>query len=1370
MPLTPQQYLEWWLTSSIDALKELMDRETLELAPQHAGFDTHVARRLRNFDNDVQLREALRQHVNQKSLLQVFDLSSNPRNKLRELTLTVFKKLEDGGVDLKGVMQGLAELNMVELRRRRLVAETPLTFKPNHAAFGSAAMIQELNKKATEKFGQFYVGFRASTILEEFAQQRTTRKPSVELMAVVNALFPAHDLLKNSEDVSLVPYTDAHLSCIRFSLFCHLMGENPSSEKQQLMIQQKVFLWASLPKYQQAYKAFTQYIEEFKTIETLCFNVLQLAENASSRRRSGSNRSSFTPNSVVMVKSILKGSPQSPHEVEDQVVPKRPVSPEFVASAPPVPNPLLKGLPGREVSPSKTDGAAFAFDDPSAPKLRVEHSSTLSKTYEADGETVVKGEKVGVKFLDPGKKLKRKKTRLSAKKVRKVLKKNAKKDDIPPVPPTPDIPESMKSTITRSGLKFLQRMRSQPDIQSRGSNGSKYAQLAAVFANSNKAKSTTKLVKQPVRSASSQDQARDSFYHRTSSLPGSNIRSSQYSQYSQPNLHTQLAENTATMGQHAGAIAQGEGSSPRTPLPKPDVKYDICEPRLSTMEYTRLYLLEEANAKKEKRLCELPPPKKVWLWGPRWEEFLVLPKIPSTIKRRFSLEFDDEQKQSMAFTAFTPLDGNYDSDADSIETIKGIGSVSAKPPRLSLNLETMASTLSSLMNLASLGSDDAAQAPSQAQSAEVAEVVCPESPILGSTAFANVKKNCALPESKDDVTLPPPSIVSAASTNKDEEDLYSDDRHLWPSPMSKRSIRLVSSSPVAEETTVIIRDDSQSIENTTRQLSDDAFETSSIYSNDSAKTAVFVGNNSKGTDSTPRTPVTARLREPLATPDEASPTRPGLPFSYSCASFNSVSSDRSPLTHFPISAEQRSRATTEDMVQGVITQSGGRLRYEETRQVQVVEGKLDAEIKASSADIWHTDDYMEPALQPAPLNLSKKPSVTKSRNAESEILTGSMPSNDILAPIRPFIYTPKSGRFAKYANDDYYERPTKPYESGFVPLPGSLLYEADKNAEFSRTPNSSKAKSTISGVITPSRPSPARESVQSQKVAYEPRASRSMNELHTTPGAASTYEALSELDEFFGVGPYEKAFLEKYPEAAKPFVLPPKVEESPASPVFTSPTYAAPPLRRRDLSIQQHRALPLNTVERVLERKPRTSTNVSSFALHRAQGNKATILPTLAGRSRANAANTRGLEIDIGQDQEYEDSISGEFPPQHALLDNGRRFSFQRYDISTRRPSSQARPSTFLEPPSPVSPCENVVAAAEAKKITNAPTSTLGNLFRRRNRNRNVRQPQALQTQQGPAAPIATPPANSLSSPTPVRTAKAAASTLTKGNRPSWKD
>src|ERR1700750_3102533 len=113
-------------------------------------------------------------------------------------------------------------------------------------------------------------------VVEEIKQAKAIRKPSVEIMAVVNALFPAHDLLKNSEDVSLAPYTESLLSCIRFTVLYHLLGDNPSSDKQQAMIQEKLFIWCSLPRYQTAYKAFVQYIEEFKTIESLCFNVLQL--------------------------------------------------------------------------------------------------------------------------------------------------------------------------------------------------------------------------------------------------------------------------------------------------------------------------------------------------------------------------------------------------------------------------------------------------------------------------------------------------------------------------------------------------------------------------------------------------------------------------------------------------------------------------------------------------------------------------------------------------------------------------------------------------------------------------------------------------------------------------------------------------------------------------------------------------------------------------------------------------------------------------------------------------------------------------------------------------------------------------------------
>ncbi|RFU78988.1 hypothetical protein TARUN_3219 [Trichoderma arundinaceum] len=929
-----------------------------------------------------------------------------------------------------------------------------------------------------------------------------------------------------------------------------------------------------------------------------------------------------------------------------------------------------------------------------------------------------------------------------------------KKDEIPPVPPTPDIPESIRSTITRTGLRFLQRMRSQPEIQPRGLSSSKLPQIATVFA-SNKAKSTTKLVKQPNRAKVPQDQTRDSFYLRTSSFPEASIRSSQYSLYSQHGPQTQSAENASVIGKQDGiAASQGEGSSS---LKKPEIQYTMCEPRLSTMEYTRLYLVEEANAKKEKRLCELPPPKKVWLWGPRWEEFLVLPKIPSTIKRRFSLNFTDEEKKSMTLES---LGGGHDSDADSVETVKGTTSVPAKPPRLSLNLETMAATLTSLMNLASLGSDKASPSTGKVQPLDVTDSSAKENLGQSYVAAADATQICASTIDKAQ-SLRLTSSVSSMSMNEDEDDLYSDDRHLWPSPISQRSMRLTSVSPLDEEATDLVHNDTQIIENTTPQLSDETFETSSIYSDDSAKTAVFVGDDSKEAEDIPQTPEITRRREQITTSEETSPPRPGLPFSYSCASFNSLSSDRSPLTHFPISAEQRSRTTTEDIVKGVITQSGGRLRAEDARQVQLVESGQQTEIQASSADIWHADEYMEPDLQPAPLNLSKKPSVARPRDAPPEIPARAMINPSALDHIQPFKSTSKPGKFVRDTAEKYHEK-IKSYESGFVPLPGSLLYEADKNTDIIRIPrslsNSSKSSSSISAIITPSRSGsgPAKEANgstrRSEKATDEPKPFRYTNELYGIPGVEATNDAyqpqpgkssptLSDLDEFFGVGPYEQAYLQKHPEAVKPFVLPPKVLESPESPVFTDPTYTTPMLRRRDMSIQQHRAIPQNIAQRVMERRPNTSVNVSSFALHRAQGNKATILPVIEGRSQSRA-NSAARDMDMSQHKDYEDSISEEHMPQHTFLDDVHRFSLQRYDISARRPSTHARPSTYLESPSPTPPAEYVVA--EGRKLTNTPATTLGNLFRKRNRSRTVNQQEAPKTQQVP-----TTPTNLLPSPTP---------------------
>lgn len=311
---------------------------------------------------------------------------------------------------------------------------------------------------------------------------------------------------------------------------------------------------------------------------------------------------------------------------------------------------------------------------------------------------------------------------LPAKKKQLQARKKRQDDDIPPVPPTPDIPESMKATITRTSLKLLQRMRSHPEMKT-------FPQIASVLAGE-KAKSTTKLAKPPTRPKAAHGQVRDSFYLRTSSFPEASIRSSQHSLYTQRAPSTQSVDRAGAMRKQDGTAAQEQAS-----LGKPEVRYSMCQPRLSNMEYTRLYLVEEANAKKEKRPCELPPPRKVWLWGPRWEEFLVLPKLPASIRRRFSLNNGDDEKKPMDLE---PLGQGHDSDADSVETVKGKSSVPAKPPRLSLNLDNMAS---SLMHLVSEESEKANRILGRPQIHKVVQDSGQESPVLGHFAAEYVTPN-----------------------------------------------------------------------------------------------------------------------------------------------------------------------------------------------------------------------------------------------------------------------------------------------------------------------------------------------------------------------------------------------------------------------------------------------------------------------------------------------------------------------------------------------------------------------------------------------------------------------------------------------------
>jgi hypothetical protein len=66
---------------------------------------------------------------------------------------------------------------------------------------------------------------------------------------------------------------------------------------------------------------------------------------------------------------------------------------------------------------------------------------------------------------------------------------------------------------------------------------------------------------------------------------------------------------------------------------RPRLVCQLAKPRLSPVEYARMYLLEESSASRENWECELPRPDMQWHWTPKYKKFLIIPRIPKNIRR-----------------------------------------------------------------------------------------------------------------------------------------------------------------------------------------------------------------------------------------------------------------------------------------------------------------------------------------------------------------------------------------------------------------------------------------------------------------------------------------------------------------------------------------------------------------------------------------------------------------------------------------------------------------------------------------------------------------------------------------------------------------
>ncbi|KAK7210360.1 hypothetical protein V2G26_017538 [Clonostachys chloroleuca] len=118
--------------------------------------------------------------------------------------------------------------------------------------------------------------------------------------------------------------------------------------------------------------------------------------------------------------------------------------------------------------------------------------------------------------------------------------------------------------------------------------------------------------------------------------------------------------------------------------------YELAEPRLSPMEYTRMYFIEKSLSSREKRKCMLPEPFKLQLWTPNYDEFLIIPQLPPNIKRRVKNGLYESQSSNRPFFKIDRSPSCHITP-------------NSNCPRISLNLGAMTSFFPSLLDLKSVG-------------------------------------------------------------------------------------------------------------------------------------------------------------------------------------------------------------------------------------------------------------------------------------------------------------------------------------------------------------------------------------------------------------------------------------------------------------------------------------------------------------------------------------------------------------------------------------------------------------------------------------------------------------------------------------------
>ncbi|EJP69870.1 uncharacterized protein BBA_00739 [Beauveria bassiana ARSEF 2860] len=703
---------ERWLRQEIGQLQQLLRTDNLTCSKRHCEFNKVIQSRLRAFDHDESLHAALLQGPPLKWANSAGLYSINPRKAILAATRVVFKDaVRGGGIDHSFSMHGIVSLDQLEKHRLVLVSTVRREMAAAMMDMAQLSLLHELHNAATLHYGLFHMGFRAAILIHGLDPRLQT--PEEQIMAKLNALFPPIAAAKLDSAAPLAPYSDGLRESIRFSVYEHLMRGNATDMTEWRALQTRLYSWCNMPGYAEARGALLRYTEEFKKIEVLCLSTLHSLE---SRRRSlyvpespadtsfltSSSRSSAAPSPC----SSFIGSDKSA-DFEPGLQDSR----HSFASGPSLSSasrhaaqnaPLLRGMPGREISAAKTDGAAFAGDLDAPPILTYPHD--LSR-HEFDQHPLARHlemsprEKMQLGLIIP-RQLSKDDVEEEPVEIPKLVKDKGKRrrfgrkgsdTQVPPVPPLPSIPEALYSNHTPGNFgRFVRRMRSKSGLATRDASSLDTAAPSASAAA--ELSKTPRKLKKPLRRSARSVISSPELQPSHDAPPLFDLASS--------DLTYLVPSQSAPASRRQSIVSPCETPHPRSEdVEDGPVLWRVAPPRLSPMEFARIRLIQAALERRDNDLISSGLTK-LWFWTPRWETFLVLPckQTSSTIT---PAQPDMHEKTSVPNLGMS-------SELDSMPVPDGL--VQAGPdrrsflscPRLSLNLGNIALQLPSMLNLMTL--------------------------------------------------------------------------------------------------------------------------------------------------------------------------------------------------------------------------------------------------------------------------------------------------------------------------------------------------------------------------------------------------------------------------------------------------------------------------------------------------------------------------------------------------------------------------------------------------------------------------------------------------------------------------------------------